>query len=82
MTRKFYRNAHERDVMQDMAQAKLTRCNHMFHAICLRKWLYMQVRYSSEWFLRVSVTIQCCGTLEPEPKEPKLFASGSGSTCR
>ncbi len=50
---------------------------------CLRKWLYMQVSYSSEWFLRVSVlTIQCCGTLEPEPKEPKLFASGSGSTCR
>jgi hypothetical protein len=41
-------NAHERDVVQDMAQAKLTRCNHMFHAICLRKWLYMQVRYSSE----------------------------------
>jgi hypothetical protein len=38
-------NTHERDVMQDMAQAKLTRCNHMFHAICLRKWLYMQVQY-------------------------------------
>jgi hypothetical protein len=29
---------------------------------CLRKWLYMQVWYISEWFLRVSVTIYCCGT--------------------
>ena len=29
---------------QDMTTAKITRCKHMFHAICLRKWLYMQVR--------------------------------------
>jgi len=27
---------------QEMSVAKLTRCRHMFHAICLRKWLYMQ----------------------------------------
>jgi len=27
---------------QDMTSAKITRCRHMFHAICLRKWLYMQ----------------------------------------
>jgi len=27
---------------QEMLMAKLTRCRHMFHAICLRKWLYMQ----------------------------------------
>jgi len=27
---------------QDMTTAKITRCKHMFHAICLRKWLYMQ----------------------------------------
>jgi len=27
---------------QDMASAKITRCRHMYHAICLRKWLYMQ----------------------------------------
>jgi len=27
---------------QDMWVAKLTKCKHMFHAICLRKWLYMQ----------------------------------------
>jgi len=27
---------------QDMTIAKITRCKHMFHAICLRKWLYMQ----------------------------------------
>lgn len=27
---------------QDMASAKVTRCRHMYHAICLRKWLYMQ----------------------------------------
>ena len=31
---------------QDMTTAKITRCKHMFHAICLRKWLYMQVRGS------------------------------------
>ena len=28
---------------QEMTVAKLTRCRHMFHSICLRKWLYMQV---------------------------------------
>jgi len=27
---------------QDMASAKVTRCRHIYHAICLRKWLYMQ----------------------------------------
>jgi len=27
---------------QEMVAAKLTKCKHMFHAICLRKWLYMQ----------------------------------------
>jgi len=27
---------------QDMVAAKLTKCKHMFHSICLRKWLYMQ----------------------------------------
>jgi len=27
---------------QEMAAAKVTRCHHMFHSICLRKWLYMQ----------------------------------------
>ena len=27
---------------QEMASAKVTRCRHMYHAICLRKWLYMQ----------------------------------------
>ena len=27
---------------QDMHQAKITRCKHFFHSMCLRKWLYMQ----------------------------------------
>ena len=41
---------------QEMSAAKMTRCRHMFHSICLRKWLYMQVdaRYSRNqsfrWF--------------------------------
>ena len=29
---------------QEMSVAKVTKCKHMFHSICLRKWLYMQVR--------------------------------------
>ena len=29
---------------QEMTVAKITRCRHMFHSICLRKWLYMQVK--------------------------------------
>ena len=33
---------------QDMTIAKITRCKHMFHAICLRKWLYMQVDIATE----------------------------------
>merc|ERR1719266_2315580 len=26
----------------DMTNAKVTRCRHFFHSVCLRKWLYMQ----------------------------------------
>ena len=29
---------------QDMENAKITFCNHFFHSICLRKWLYVQDR--------------------------------------
>ncbi|XP_011497088.1 PREDICTED: protein TRC8 homolog [Ceratosolen solmsi marchali] len=29
---------------QEMESAKITKCNHFFHGICLRKWLYMQDR--------------------------------------
>lgn len=28
----------------EMRTAKITRCNHFFHGICLRKWLYVQDR--------------------------------------
>ena len=26
----------------EMTQAKVTKCRHFFHSVCLRKWLYMQ----------------------------------------
>lgn len=29
---------------QEMQTAKITRCNHFFHGVCLRKWLYVQDR--------------------------------------
>lgn len=29
---------------QEMRAAKITRCNHYFHGVCLRKWLYVQDR--------------------------------------
>ncbi|XP_015597176.1 protein TRC8 homolog [Cephus cinctus] len=29
---------------QEMQNAKITRCNHYFHSVCLRKWLYVQDR--------------------------------------
>ncbi|XP_043268600.1 protein TRC8 homolog [Venturia canescens] len=29
---------------QEMRSAKVTRCNHYFHGVCLRKWLYIQDR--------------------------------------
>ncbi|KAK2584225.1 hypothetical protein KPH14_006640 [Odynerus spinipes] len=29
---------------QEMQTAKITRCNHYFHGVCLRKWLYVQDR--------------------------------------
>jgi len=29
---------------QEMQSAKITRCNHFFHGVCLRKWLYVQDR--------------------------------------
>ncbi|KAK3918740.1 Protein TRC8-like protein [Frankliniella fusca] len=28
----------------EMVSAKITRCNHFFHGVCLRKWLYVQDR--------------------------------------
>lgn len=27
---------------QEMKSAKITRCRHFFHGVCLRKWLYVQ----------------------------------------
>ena len=27
---------------QELQSARITRCNHMFHGVCLRKWLYVQ----------------------------------------
>lgn len=32
---------------QEMRTAKITRCNHFFHGVCLRKWLYVQVSPNS-----------------------------------
>lgn len=29
---------------QEMQRAKITQCNHYFHGVCLRKWLYVQDR--------------------------------------
>ena len=29
---------------QELATARVTRCNHYFHGVCLRKWLYVQDR--------------------------------------
>ncbi|XP_032685607.1 protein TRC8 homolog isoform X2 [Odontomachus brunneus] len=29
---------------QEMENAKITQCNHYFHGVCLRKWLYVQDR--------------------------------------
>lgn len=28
----------------EMRSAKITRCKHFFHGVCLRKWLYVQDR--------------------------------------
>uniref|UniRef100_T1IZP5 RING-type domain-containing protein n=1 Tax=Strigamia maritima TaxID=126957 RepID=T1IZP5_STRMM len=29
---------------QDLTTARITKCNHYFHSVCLRKWLYVQDR--------------------------------------
>lgn len=31
-------------LLQEMYSAKITRCRHFFHGVCLRKWLYVQDR--------------------------------------
>lgn len=31
-------------LLQEMSSAKITRCKHYFHGVCLRKWLYVQDR--------------------------------------
>jgi len=28
---------------RNMRSAKITKCNHYFHGVCLRKWLYVKV---------------------------------------
>ena len=28
---------------RNIESAKITKCNHYFHGVCLRKWLYVQV---------------------------------------
>ena len=69
---------------QDMTSAKITRCKHMFHAICLRKWLYMQVdRRSSLEYVRLlcnfRTTVPCvtksCTGLTPHHRlnSSKIF---------
>lgn len=32
---------------QEMTTAKITRCKHYFHGVCLRKWLYVQDKVRS-----------------------------------
>lgn len=27
---------------QELTTARITKCNHYFHSVCLRKWLYLQ----------------------------------------
>ena len=27
---------------EELDSAKVTKCNHYFHSVCLRKWLYVQ----------------------------------------
>lgn len=33
---------------QEMSSAKITRCKHYFHGVCLRKWLYVQDKVSGQ----------------------------------
>jgi E3 ubiquitin-protein ligase RNF139 len=38
---------------QNMGSAKITKCNHYFHGVCLRKWLYVQVTNNLLLFLMI-----------------------------
>lgn len=38
---------------QKMGSAKITRCNHYFHGICLRKLLYVQVNISYTYYVKL-----------------------------
>lgn len=37
---------------QEMTSAKITRCRHYFHGVCLRKWLYVQDKVEKTSFLQ------------------------------
>lgn len=55
-----------------MTSAKITRCNHMFHEICLRKWLYIQERcpFCHEIIMNQEATNKPAGSQsENEPNE-------------
>lgn len=53
----------------ELNSARITRCHHFFHGVCLRKWLYVQDR------------CPLCHELiyAPEPREPNSPSSQDGS---
>lgn len=56
---------------QTMSSAKVTRCKHFFHWICLRKWLYLQ-----------DTCPLCHSTLHNQPSENSDNPGGNGPDPR
>lgn len=54
-----------------MTSAKITRCRHYFHGVCLRKWLYVQDRCP----LCHEIIMHQEPTASENPQQPPLLAA-------
>ncbi|XP_033244472.1 protein TRC8 homolog isoform X2 [Drosophila miranda] len=75
---------------QEMYSAKITRCRHFFHGVCLRKWLYVQDRCPLCHEIMMYTEKAEENVPEPEPAEaeqaeylyPRDDANNAGATGR
>lgn len=67
--------------MQEMTSAKITRCNHYFHGVCLRKWLYVQDRcpFCHEIIMNQDPSATRNANAQPEPNGNDAAAAGAAA---
>ena len=57
---------------EELDSAKVTRCKHFFHSLCLRKWLYVQDRFLENPICDKSVYSACSPSITTVPSTIQL----------